>query len=92
MMMQTTLQAALALSRIQTATDFRGALAGIAVPTLVVHGDRDASAPLDLTGRPAAALIPGARLAIYEDGPHGLYFTHKERLNRDLLAFAGAVP
>jgi len=26
---------------------------------------------------------------VYEGGPHGLYFTHKERLNRDLADFAG---
>jgi non-heme chloroperoxidase len=91
MMTQTSLQAAFELSRIQTSTDFRGELAGIRLPTLVIHGDRGASAPLELTGRPTAALIPGARLEIYEGGAHGLYFTHKERLNRDLMDFAGGM-
>jgi pimeloyl-ACP methyl ester carboxylesterase len=55
----------------------------------VIHGDRDVSAPLDLTGRPSAALVPGARLAIYEGAPHGLMWTHAERLNGDLRAFIG---
>jgi pimeloyl-ACP methyl ester carboxylesterase len=54
---------------------------------LIIHGDRDASAPLEITGHPAAALIPGARLEVYEGGPHGLYFTHKERLNQDIATF-----
>jgi pimeloyl-ACP methyl ester carboxylesterase len=87
MMVQTSLLAAVALSEIQTSTDFRRELTRIDRPTLVLHGDRDASAPLDLTARPAA-LIPRARLEVYEGAPHGLYVTHKERLNRDLAAFA----
>jgi hypothetical protein len=48
------------------------------------------SAPLDLTGRPTAAMIPGAELKIYEGGPHGLFLTHMERLTTDIRAFAGA--
>ncbi|MET0389510.1 MAG: alpha/beta hydrolase, partial [Polyangiales bacterium] len=88
MMLQTSLQAALELNRIQVSTDFRAELARIDRPALVIHGDCDASAPLELTGRPTAALIPGAQLVVYEGAPHGLYFTHQERLNRDLAAFA----
>jgi pimeloyl-ACP methyl ester carboxylesterase len=53
-------------------------------PTLFIHGDRDASAPAELTSMPAAKLIAGAQLIIYEGGPHGLYFTHKKRLNMDI--------
>jgi pimeloyl-ACP methyl ester carboxylesterase len=87
MMTRTSLLAAGELNRIQMSTDFRAELARIEVPTLIIHGDKDASAPLELTGRPAAALIPGARLEVYEGGPHGLYFTHKERLNQDLARF-----
>jgi pimeloyl-ACP methyl ester carboxylesterase len=89
MMSQTSLRAAGELNRVQMSTDFRRELAGLDVPTLIIHGDSDASVPLELTGRPAAVLIPGARLEVYEGGPHGLYFTHKERLNQDLARFAG---
>lgn len=92
MMTQTSLRAATELNRIQTATDFRAELSSLRIPTLFIHGDRDASFPLELTSRPAAALIPGARLLVYEGGPHGLYFTHKEKLNRDLAQFAAAAP
>jgi non-heme chloroperoxidase len=87
LMLQTSLQAALECNRTMTTTDFRPELPGIRVPTLLIHGDNDASAPLDLTGRPTAQAIPGARLEVYPGAPHGLYITHMERLNRDLLAF-----
>jgi len=92
MMLQTSHQAMLELARVQTVTDFRAELARIRVPSLVVQGDRDASAPLELTGRPTAALIGGASLNVYEGAGHGLYFTHAERLNQDLLAFLGHRP
>jgi pimeloyl-ACP methyl ester carboxylesterase len=88
-MLQTSLLATVELTRIQMTTDFRDALARIDTPTLVIHGDRDASAPLEVTGRPAAELIPGARLVVYEGAPHGLYFTHRHRLNADIADFAG---
>jgi non-heme chloroperoxidase len=88
MMNLTSHQAMLAMSRIQPTTDFRSELARIMVPTLLIHGDRDASAPAELTSVPAAKLIPGAQLIIYEGGPHGLYFTHKKKLNMDIERFA----
>jgi non-heme chloroperoxidase len=68
-------------------TDYRAELAKIQLPTLIVQGDKDLSAPLDLTGRKTAQLIPRSRLIVYEGAPHGLMFTHRERLNSDLLAF-----
>lgn len=92
MMLQTSHQAMLELARVQTVTDFRAELTRVRVPSLVVHGDRDASAPLELTGRPTAALIEGALLNVYEGAGHGLYFTHAEKLNQDLLAFLGRRP
>jgi pimeloyl-ACP methyl ester carboxylesterase len=67
--------------------DFRAEMRGIDVPTLVVHGDRDRSVPLELTGKPSAALIPGSRLLVYPGAPHGLMFTHMDGLHADLVAF-----
>jgi non-heme chloroperoxidase len=90
-MMETSMLAVSQLNRLQTSTDFRAELVRIDAPTLIVQGDRDASAPIEITGRPAAALIPGARLEVYEGGPHGLYFTHRERLVADIAKFAGGV-
>jgi pimeloyl-ACP methyl ester carboxylesterase len=73
-----------------SSTDFRPDMRTFTIPTLVVHGDVDQQAPLELTGRRTARLISGSRLQVYEGAPHGLFVTHKEALNRDLLAFINA--
>jgi pimeloyl-ACP methyl ester carboxylesterase len=85
---RTPVKVAIDLNRTIVATDLRPDLGKIDRPTLVLHGDKDVSAPLDLTGRPTAAGIRGAELRVYEGAPHGLFVTHMDRLNRDLLAFA----
>lgn len=87
MALQASLQALVQMNRALTTEDFRAELAEIAVPTLVIHGDHDVSSPIDLTGRATAELILGAQLKIYEGAPHGLFVTHIDRLNGDLLAF-----
>lgn len=81
---------AIATSRGAVAKDLRPDLAKIDRPTLVIHGTKDASAPIDLTGRPTAAGIRGAELKVYEDAPHGLFITHMDQVNRDLEAFIRA--
>jgi non-heme chloroperoxidase len=73
-----------------SSVDLTADLAAVTVPTLVVHGDADASAPIDITGRPTAELLPDSRFVRYEDAPHGLYVTEKDRLARDLLEFVAA--
>jgi non-heme chloroperoxidase len=70
-----------------SATDFRPDLARFDVPTLVIHGDDDQVVPYAVGGQASAALIAGARLVTYENAPHGITDTHKDRLNRDLLQF-----
>ena len=84
---RTSLQAIVECNRILAETDFRAELPKIKVPALVIQGNRDASAPLEITGRKTAALIPGSRLLVYDGAPHGLMFTHADRLNADLLSF-----
>jgi pimeloyl-ACP methyl ester carboxylesterase len=92
MMRQTSLQAAIELNRELTEADFRAEMGDIALPTLILHGTNDASAPLDLTGRRCAQLIEGSELKIYDGAPHGLFLTHRERVNRDLLNFISLPP
>jgi non-heme chloroperoxidase len=89
MMLRASMKALIECNRAMTSTDFRPELPRIAVPTLVIHGDKDASAPIDLTGRRTAELIRGAELKVYEGAPHGLFITHMDRLNTDLLTFLG---
>ncbi|MGO8912945.1 MAG: alpha/beta fold hydrolase [Bradyrhizobium sp.] len=90
LMLTTPLPVAIETNRRITATDFRKELPGTSVPTLIIHGDKDVSAPIDLTGRPTAALIPKAQLKVYEGAPHGIFLTHKDRLNADLIGFIKA--
>lgn len=71
-------------------TDYRDDIAAFDVPVLVIHGENDAFVPFTATARQAAELFPDATLRIYEGAPHGVLFTHKDRLNRDLLEFITA--
>ncbi|MFE7317404.1 alpha/beta fold hydrolase [Streptomyces sp. NPDC057555] len=68
-------------------TDHRAGLREIDVPTLVVHGAADFSAPVDVTGRRTAKLIPGAVYKEYPNAGHGIYASHHPQLNADLLEF-----
>jgi non-heme chloroperoxidase len=88
MMLRCPLPVMLELHRAFTTTDFGPDLRKVSIPTLVVHGDRDASAPLELTGRRTAEAIKGSRLVIYADAAHGLPITHMERLSQDIFEFA----
>ena len=71
-------------------TDLRESVRAITVPTLIVHGDHDEQAPIDICGRKTAQLIAGATFSVYENAAHGLFVTHAERLNADLLGFVRA--
>jgi pimeloyl-ACP methyl ester carboxylesterase len=87
LMLQCSMKAIVDCNKALTATDFRPELAKLDVPTLIVHGDQDVSAPLPITGRKTAALLPRATVKTYEGAPHGLFLTHADRLNKDLQEF-----
>ena len=70
-----------------SSTDFRKDLLKINVPTLIIHGDKDKTVPIKLTGEQSAKIIKGSVLKVYEGAPHGLWFTDKEKLNQDLIDF-----
>lgn len=86
--MQASPRATLECVKAFSATDFRSDLARIAVPTLVIHGTGDQTVPIDISGRKAAAAIREARLLEYEGASHGLFYTERARLARDLIDFA----
>jgi len=48
---------------------------------------RTPTLPIDMTGWRTAALLPKAQYKEYGNAAHGLYLTHADRLNADLLAF-----
>ena len=68
-------------------TDFRGDLAKLSVPTLIVHGDADQTVPLAASGERTGKLLPHARFEVYGGAPHALMYTERDRLNADLMAF-----
>ena len=87
MMREVPIPVAIATSRALISTDLRPVLAKINRPVLILHGDKDVSAPLEITGRRTAQGIKGAVLKVYPGGPHGLFVTHMKQVNADLLGF-----
>jgi non-heme chloroperoxidase len=68
-------------------SDFNDDLKKIDVPTLIIQGDDDQIVPIDDSGRLSAKIVKDAELKVYPGAPHGLFQTHKEQFNADLLAF-----
>jgi non-heme chloroperoxidase len=68
-------------------TDFSEDLKKFDVPTLIVHGDDDQIVPIGAAALHSAKLVKNATLKIYKGAPHGVAYTHQDKLNADLLAF-----
>ncbi|MCC2462916.1 alpha/beta hydrolase [Bacillus mobilis] len=68
-------------------TDFRGDLAKVNIPTLVIHGDSDATVPFEYSGKLTHEAIPNSKVTLIKDGPHGLNATHAKEFNEALLSF-----
>ena len=54
----------------------------VTVPTLVIHGDSDATVPFEGSGARTHAAIPGSRLHVVADGPHGINVSHAAEFNQ----------
>jgi peroxiredoxin len=68
-------------------TDFRGDIAHVDVPALIVHGTGDRVLPIDATARPFRELLPKADYVEIDGAPHGLLWTHADEVNEALLDF-----
>ncbi len=82
----------IASAQARYSTDFHKDLKKITVPTLIIHGDSDQSAPVAFTGRKAAQLIPHVRYIEYKNEGHYLPFECPERVAQDLLSFLKSLP
>jgi non-heme chloroperoxidase len=71
-------------------TDLRPDHKAIALPTLVIHGTADASAPFALTAS-RTAMYPNTTLVSVADAPHGLIWTHARQVNGAILDFLTTV-
>lgn len=68
-------------------TDFRDDLAKITVPTLVLHGDGDATVPFEGSGKRTHEAIAGSELHVIGGAPHGANVSHPAEWNAALLDF-----
>lgn len=79
--------AALGCMQAFATTDFRDDLTHVRVPTLVIHGDSDATVPFEGSGKRTHAAIAGSELVVLQDGPHGCNVSHADAFNEALLDF-----
>jgi pimeloyl-ACP methyl ester carboxylesterase len=79
--------AALASMAAFATTDFRDDLTRVTVPTLVIHGDGDATVPFEGSGARTHAAVPGSELHVVQGAPHGVTVSHPEEWNRVVLEF-----
>jgi pimeloyl-ACP methyl ester carboxylesterase len=68
-------------------TDFRPELKNVTVPTLIVHGDADATVPIETSAKQAAEGIKYSTYEVIKGAPHGLNVTHSNELNEILIRF-----
>lgn len=68
-------------------TDFTEDLKAISVPVLVMHGTDDQVVPIADSALKSIKLLKKGTLKTYEGLSHGMFATHPELINADLLAF-----
>lgn len=70
-----------------SATDFTEDLRAIKVPVLIVHGEDDQVVPIENSAHKAIKLLRDGMLKTYPGLSHGLFATHPDVINADLLEF-----
>lgn len=68
-------------------TDFTTDLETIGVPVLVLHGEDDQVVPIDDSALKSIELLRHGTLKTYPGLSHGMFATHPEAINADLLSF-----
>lgn len=68
-------------------TDFSEDLKKISVPLLFLHGDDDQIVPINNASVLAVKMVKNGQLKVYKGAPHGMCSTHKDEVNKDILAF-----
>jgi non-heme chloroperoxidase len=68
-------------------TDFTEDLKAITVPVLLLHGTDDQVVPIADSAHKAIKLLRNGTLKTYEGLSHGVFATHPDRVNTDLLTF-----
>ncbi|HEY9090455.1 alpha/beta hydrolase [Parasphingorhabdus sp.] len=68
-------------------TDFTKDLQAVSLPVLLMHGEEDQIVPIDASSRKAIKLLSNGTLKTYAGLSHGLFATHPDLVNADLLNF-----
>ena len=71
-------------------TDFTEDLQAVDLPILLMHGEDDQVVPIEASAHTAIGLLSNGALKTYPGLSHGLFATHPELINADLLAFLRA--
>lgn len=68
-------------------TDFTADLKAVSLPVMLMHGEDDQVVPINASARKAIELLRNGTLKAYPGLSHGLFATHPELINADLLTF-----
>ncbi|WP_449435062.1 alpha/beta fold hydrolase [Pedobacter steynii] len=68
-------------------TNFRTDLSVITIPIMIIHGDDDKIVPINTTSEVTSSLLPNSEYHVIEGASHGVFFTHKDEVNKLLLNF-----
>jgi len=67
--------------------DFRDDVKRMKLPTLIIQGEKDRIVPIAASGKRMAETIEGCKYVVIEGAPHGILWTHAEKVNRELVSF-----
>jgi non-heme chloroperoxidase len=68
-------------------TDFREDLRSLTLPTLVIHGEKDAVVPIEGSGQRTHRAVKHSQLIVVKGATHGMNVSHARAFNDALLAF-----
>jgi non-heme chloroperoxidase len=71
-------------------TDFTEDLKALTIPVLIIHGEDDQIVPIGNSAHKAIRLVRDGTMKTYPGLSHGLFATHPEVVNPDMLAFVRA--
>ena len=69
--------------------DLRPDCGEIKVPTAIMHGVYDSSAPMEITAEINHKAIKDSQLIRFENSGHGIFLDEREKLNKELMRFVG---
>ena len=71
-------------------TDFTEDLKALTIPVMIIHGEDDQIVPIENAAHKAIKLVSDGTLKTYPGLSHGLFATHPEVVNPDMLVFIRA--